>query len=108
MANVKYKLKKGDKVIVLAGKDKGKRGEILEMQRGVGKAVVQGINLVKKHAKPSQVDPGGIREVEKAIQLSNLAIEDPKDGSATKIGYKFMEDGKKVRFARKSGEMIDG
>lgn len=108
MAMIKYKLKKGDKVIVLAGKDKGKRGEILEMRRNLGKAVVQGVNLVKKHAKPSQVDPGGIKEIELPIQLSNLAIEDPKDGSATRIGYKFLEDGKKVRFAKKSGEMIDG
>ena len=104
----KYKLKKGDKVIVLSGKDKGKRGEILEMKLAEGKAVVQGVNMVKKHAKPSQVDPGGIKEFEKPIHISNLAIEDPKDGTATKIGFKIMDDGKKVRIARKSGEMIDG
>lgn len=104
----KSKLKKGDKVIVLAGKDRGKRGEILEMRLAEGKAVVQGVNLVKKHAKPSQVDPGGIKDIEKPIALSNLAIEDPKDGTPTKVGFKVLGDGKKVRIARKSGEMIDG
>ena len=102
------KLKKGDKVIVLAGKDKGKHGEIVEMLRKEGKAVVSGINMAKKHAKPSQVDPGGIKEIERSVHLSNLAIEDPKDGKATRIGYKVLEDGKKVRIARRSGEMIDG
>ena len=102
------KLKKGDKVIVLAGKDKGKHGEIVEMLRKEGKAVVSGINMAKKHAKPSQVDPGGIKEIERPVHLSNLAIEDPKDGKATRIGYKVLEDGKKVRIARRSGEMIDG
>jgi len=104
----KYKLKKGDKVIVLAGKDKGKRGEIVEMRLSEGKAVVSGVNLAKKHAKPSQVDPGGIKEIERPVDISNLAIEDPKDGKATRIGFKVLDNGKKVRIAKRSGEMIDG
>ena len=108
MANLKIKLKKGDKVIVLAGKDKGKRGQIIKMLRTGGKAVVQGVNMVKRHTKPSQAGPGGIVEKELPIQLSNLGIEDPKDGKATRIGYKFLSDGSKVRIAKRSGEMIDG
>ncbi len=105
---VKYKLKKGDKVVVLTGRDKGKRGEILEMRLKEGKAVVQGINLVKKHAKPSQVDPGGIKELERPVHLSNLAIEDPKDGKPTRVGFKVLDNGAKVRIAKRSGEVIDG
>lgn len=108
MTKAKMKLKKGDKVIVLTGKDKGKRGEILKMLPAANRAVVQGVNTVKRHTKPSQAGPGGIVEKELPIHLSNLAIEDPKDGTATRIGYKRLEDGSKVRIARKSGEMIDG
>jgi len=101
------KLKKGDKVVVIAGKDKGKRGEILSVMPSAGRAVVQGVNLVKKHTKPSQSGPGGVETKEAAIQLSNLMIEDPKDGAPTRVGFK-MADDKKVRFAKKSGELIDG
>ena len=101
------KLKKGDKVVVMAGKDKGKRGEILSVKRADGRATVQGINLVKKHNKPTQTSPGGIDTVEAPIQLSNLMIEDPKDGAPSRVGFKVV-DGKKVRFAKKSGEVIDG
>lgn len=101
------KLKKGDKVVVLAGKDKGKRGEITSVLPSEGRAVVSGINLVKKHNRPTQTSGGGIETKEAPIQLSNLAIEDPKDGSATRVGFKVV-DGKKVRFAKKSGEVIDG
>jgi len=108
MTRVKLKLKKGDKVIVLTGKDKGKRGEIMKMLPSDGKAIVGGVNMVKRHTKPSQVSPGGIIEKELPIQLSNLAMEDPKDGKATRVGYKFLTDGSKVRIARRSGEMIDG
>ena len=108
MANQKFKLKKGDKVIVLTGKDKGKRGEILKMLRRSGKAIVGGVNKVKRHTKPSQASPGGIIDKELPIQLSNLAVEDPRDGKATRIGYKFLTDGSKVRIAKRSGEMIDG
>ena len=101
------KLKKGDKVVVMAGKDKGKRGEILSVKPAEGRATVQGINLVKKHNKPTQTSPGGIDTVEAPIQLSNLMIEDPKDGAPSRVGFKVV-DGKKVRFAKKSGEVIDG
>jgi large subunit ribosomal protein L24 len=106
------KLKKGDKVVVMAGKDKGKRGEIISMTaakgRTLGKAKVQGVNLVKRHNRPTQSSAGGIETKEAAIQLSNLMIEDPKDGAPTRVGFKMLDDGKKVRFAKKSGEVIDG
>ena len=108
MANAKIKLRRGDKVVVLAGKDKGKRGEILIMLRDKNKAVVQGVNLVKKHTKPSQNNAGGIVEKELPIHLSNIGIEDPKDGQPTRIGIKILEDGSKARIAKRSGEMIDG
>ncbi|MCH8347702.1 MAG: 50S ribosomal protein L24 [Proteobacteria bacterium] len=108
MANLKFKLKKGDKVVVLTGKDKGRRGEILKMLRDRNKAVVQGVNVVKRHTKPSQAGPGGIVEKELPIHLSNLGVEDPKDGKPTRIGIKILEDGSKVRIAKRSGEVIDG
>lgn len=102
------KLKKGDKVVVVAGKDKGKRGEILSVLPKEGRAVVQGVNLVKRHSRPTQTSAGGINTKEAAIQLSNLMIEDPKDGAPTRVGFKVLDDGKKVRFAKKSGEVING
>lgn len=108
MGVVRTKLKKGDKVVVLTGKDKGKRGEIVKMLLKDGKAIVQGVNMAKRHTRPSAAGAGGIESKEAAIQLSNLAIEDPKDGSAARIGYKFLKDGSKVRFAKKSGEVING
>lgn len=101
------KLKKGDKVVVVAGKDKGKRGEILSVLPSEGRAVVQGVNLVKRHQRPTQTSAGGINTKEAPIQLSNLMVEDPKDGAPTRVGFK-VEDGKKVRFAKKSGEVING
>ena len=101
------KLKKGDKVVVIAGKDKGKRGEITKVLMTEGRAYVSGVNLIKKHNRPSQVSAGGIETKEAAMQLSNLMIEDPKDGSATRVGFKMSKDGSKVRFAKKSGELID-
>lgn len=100
------KLKKGDKVIVLAGRDKGKRGEITKMVPDQDKALVQGVNMVKRHTKQSQSTQGGIIAKEALIHLSNLAIEDPKDGSATRVGFKIEKDGKKVRIAKKSGGVI--
>lgn len=102
----KLKIKKGDQVIVLSGEDKGKTGEVVKSMPKESKVVVQGINLVKKHQKPSQTTPGGIVTKEAPIDISNVAIVDPKTGKATKIGYKEV-DGKKVRVARKSGEVID-
>lgn len=108
MAQAKFKIKKGDKVIVLAGKDKGKRGEVVAMLRSDSRAVVSGVNLVKRHTRPSPQGQGGIVEKEASIHISNLAIEDPKTGQPTRVGYKILEDGRKVRVARRSGEVIDG
>ncbi|WP_420877580.1 50S ribosomal protein L24 [Rhodothalassium salexigens] len=103
------KFKTGDRVIVLAGRDKGKRGQITKMLPKEERAVVSGVNVVKRHRKPSQAAPqGGIDEMEAPIHLSNLALEDPKDGNATRVGFKFQDDGRKVRVAKRSGEVIDG
>lgn len=102
------KLRKGDKVVVLAGRDKGKRGEIVRMIPRENRAVVQGVNMVTRHKKPTQTDPGGLEQKEAPIAISNLAIEDPKDGVPTRVGFKILDDGRKVRVARKSGEVIDG
>ena len=101
------KLRKGDKVIVLTGKDKGKEGEITQMLVSKGKAVVSGVNTVIRHTKPTQTSQGGRVPQEAPIQLSNLALVDPKDGGATRVGFKDV-DGTKVRFAKKSGEVING
>jgi len=103
------KIKKGDKVVVLTGRDKGKRGEVRSVNPTEGRAIVEGVNLVKRHTKPSQQNAeGGIITKEAAIQLSNLAIQDPKDGQPTRVGFKILEDGRKVRFAKRSGDLIDG
>ena len=101
------KLKKGDKVVVIAGRDKGKTGEILKVLRKENRAIVSGVNLVKKHQRPTPQEPGGIITKEAPIHLSNLMLADPKDGRPTRVGFKFVE-GRKVRFAKKSGEVIDG
>jgi large subunit ribosomal protein L24 len=100
------KIKKGDRVIVLAGRDKGKQGEVIEMRPKEGRAVVRGVNVVRKHQRQTAKDEGGIVSKEAAIQLSNLALEDPKDGKPTRVGFKFLDNGKKVRFAKRSGEVI--
>lgn len=104
--NLKLKVKKGDQVVVLSGDDKGKTGEILKAMPKEGKVVVQGVNLVKRHTKPSQTSAGGIITKEAPINVSNVALVDSQSGKATKVGYK-EENGCKVRFARKSGEVID-
>lgn len=102
------KIKKGDKVVVLTGKDKGKKGNVIAVFPKESKALVQGVNLVKRHEKPSQTTTGGIVSREAKIDLSNIAIQDPKTGKATRVGFKTLDDGRKVRVARASGEMIDG
>ena len=102
----KLKIKKGDQVVVLSGDDKGKTGEVVKSMPKEGKVVVQGVNLLKRHTKPSQTTPGGIVTKEAPINVSNVAIVDPKSGKASKIGYKEV-NGNKVRVARKSGEVID-
>lgn len=101
------KIKKGDEVVVLTGKDKGRKGNVLAVMPKDGKAVVSGINMIKRHQRQTQTTQAGIINREAPIQLSNLAIADPKDGSPTRVGFK-VEDGKKVRFAKRSGEVIDG
>jgi large subunit ribosomal protein L24 len=107
MAAVKMKIKKGDKVVVLSGKDKGKTGEIKQVLPAELKVVVAGINIQTKHRKPTQAKPqGGIDKIEKPIHVSNVALADPKTGKATRVGYKTVGD-KKVRVARRSGETID-
>lgn len=103
----KLKVKKGDRVVVLAGKDKGKRGEVLKMLPKEGRAIVQGVNVVKRHTRPSATSSGGIVEKETSIHTSNLAHIDPKTDRPTRIGYKFLENGRKVRYAKGSGEVID-
>lgn len=104
--SLKLKIKKGDQVVVLTGEDKGKTGEVVKTMPKEGKVVVQGINLVKRHTRPSQTTTGGIVTKEAPINASNVALVDPKTNKATKVGYKVV-DGKKVRVARKSGEVID-
>jgi large subunit ribosomal protein L24 len=101
------KLKKGDTVIVLTGKDRGREGEILSVDRSDGRAVVKGVNMVVRHTKQSPQSQGGRVRQEAAIDLSNLAMKDPKTGEPTRVGFR-IEGEKKVRFAKKSGEAIDG
>jgi large subunit ribosomal protein L24 len=100
------KLKKGDKVIVLTGKDKGKEGEIAQVMPKDGRALVSGVNMVIRHTRQTQTAQGGRIPKEASIDLSNLALVDPKDGGATRVGFK-MVNGKKVRFAKKSGEVLN-
>jgi len=104
---IKLKIKKGDQVIVRTGKDKGKKGQVLRIMPFENRALVQGVNMVQRHKRPTQADPGGITPMEALIEISNLALVDPKTGEATRVGYKFLDDGRKVRFAKKSGEVID-
>ena len=106
MAN-KLKIKKGDRVKVIAGRSKGKVGDVLRVLPTEQRVVVAGVNVIKRHTKPGRTDTGGIIEREAAIHVSNVAILDPKSDKPTKIGFKFLEDGRKVRIARGSGETLD-
>jgi large subunit ribosomal protein L24 len=108
MTQLKLKIKKGDRVVVIAGRDKGKHGEVLQVIPAENRALVQGINIVRRHQKQSPQQDGGIVAKEAPIHLSNIAIEDPADGSPSRVGFKFTDDGRKVRFAKRSGETIDG
>ena len=101
------KYKKGDRVQVIAGKDKGMQGEILQLLRAKERAVVRGVNIARRHTRPSQTTPGGIVDKEMPIAVSNLAHVDPKDDKPTRVGFKQLDDGRKVRFAKRSGEIID-
>jgi large subunit ribosomal protein L24 len=105
------KIKKGDKVIVIAGRDKGRTGEVIEMRRDDGRVLVRGVNVVKRHQRQSATQEGGIVSKELPVHLSNIALADPKDGKPTRVGFKFVGKGdtrKKVRFAKRSGVEIDG
>jgi large subunit ribosomal protein L24 len=101
------KIKKGDKVVILSGKDKGKTGEVTQVLPKEDRVVVAGVNVVKRHQRPSQTSAGGIEEKNAPIHISNVAIADPKTGEPTRVGFK-MDGDKKVRIAKKSGEVIDG
>jgi large subunit ribosomal protein L24 len=104
---MKFKIKKGDKVVVITGRDKGKSGEVLRVLRAENRVLVQGVNMVKRHTRPGPGQAGGIVEKEAAIHVSNVAHIDPKSSKPTRVGYKILGDGRKVRFARRSGEVLD-
>ncbi len=104
----KLKIKKGDRVVVITGKEKGKKGEVLKVMPEDNRAIVKGVAMVRRHQRQTASQEGGIIAKEAPIHISNLAVEDPKDGVPTRVGYKFLKDGRKVRLARRSGEVIDG
>lgn len=101
------KIKTGDNVIVTAGRSKGAKGQVLKVLREENRVIVQGVNVVKRHQKPGQFDPGGIKTFEAPIHVSNVSHVDPRDGKATRVGFKTDEHGRKTRFAKRSGESID-
>ncbi len=107
MATTKLKIKKGDQVVVTSGTNKGAKGEVTQVLREENRVVIQGVNMRTRHNKPTQTTPGGIEKVEAPIHISNVALADPKSGKATKVGYKVLKDGTKVRVAKASGETID-
>jgi large subunit ribosomal protein L24 len=102
------KIKKGDRVVVLTGRDKGRSGEVIRVMPKEGRALVRGVNMVTRHQRQTAAQEGGIVRKEAPIHLSNLALQDPDGGKPTRVGFKFLEDGRKVRFAKRSGEVIDG
>jgi large subunit ribosomal protein L24 len=102
------KIKKGDKVVVLAGRDKGKTGEVIQVMPKEERALVRGGHIVRRHQRQTASQEGGIISKEAPLHLSNLAYADPKDGKPTRVGFKILDDGRKVRFAKRSGELIDG
>jgi len=107
MTQAKLKIKKGDDVIVLTGKDKGKKGEVLKVITSESRVLVKDVNVVTKHQKPSQMGAGGLVKKELPVHISNVALADPKSGKPTRVGYKTLKDGKKVRVAIKSGETVE-
>jgi large subunit ribosomal protein L24 len=102
------KIKKGDKVVVMTGRDKGKTGEVRQVNPTEGRAIVAGVNMVRRHTRQTPQTEGGILSKEAPIHLSNLAIADPKTSKPTRVGFKVLDDGRKVRFAKRSGDLIDG
>jgi large subunit ribosomal protein L24 len=104
----KMKIKKGDEVVVIAGRDKGKKGSVLRVLPSEKRLIVQGVNMVKRHTRASMAETAGIIDKEASIHVSNVAVADPKTGKPSRIGIKTIKDGSRVRFARASGEIIDG
>ncbi len=102
------KIKKGDRVVVVAGRDKGKTGEVRQVIPDEDRAIVAGVNLVRRHTKQTAQSEGGILTKEAPIHLSNIAVADPKSGKPTRVGFKTLDDGRKVRVAKRSGDLIDG
>ena len=102
----KFKIKKGDQVVVMTGRDKGRRGEVMEVRRAESRVLVQGCNIVKRHTRATQDNPGGIINKEAPLHISNVSLIDPDSGKATRIGYE-VKDGKKIRIARRSGKALD-
>jgi large subunit ribosomal protein L24 len=103
----KFRIKRGDRVVVLTGRDRGRQGEVLRVLRKDDRLIVQGVNMVKRHQRPTAGHPGGIVDKEATIHISNVAHVDPTNGQPTRVGYKTLDDGRKVRFAKRSGEIID-
>ncbi|HET9573789.1 MAG TPA: 50S ribosomal protein L24 [Methyloceanibacter sp.] len=103
----KLKIRKGDRVVVITGKDKGKKGEVIKVMPAENRVIVRGVAVVRRHQRQTATQEGGIISKEGPIHVSNVALEDPKDGTPTRVGYKFLKDGRKVRFAKRSGEIID-
>ena len=101
------RVKKGDRVVVTTGRDKGKTGEVLKVLPKEDRVLVQGVNLIKRHTRPTQTQQGGIVEREAPLHLSNVMLADPKSGEPTRVGFKVLDDGRKVRVAKRSGEVID-
>ncbi len=104
----KMRVRRGDNVVVISGRDKGKTGEVLRVDRERNRILVQGVNMVKRHQRPTQTSPGGINDFEAMIHASNVALVDPKSDKPTRVGFKTLDDGRKVRVAMRSGEVIDG
>lgn len=102
------KIRKGDQVVVLAGRDKGKTGEVIQVLPAENRALVRGVNIVKRHQRQTAQEEGGIVRKEASIHMSNLALNDPKDNKPTRVGFKILDDGRKVRIAKRSGDLIDG
>jgi large subunit ribosomal protein L24 len=103
----KFRIKRGDRVVVLTGRDRGRQGEVLRVLRKEDRLIVQGVNMVKRHQRPTAGHPGGIVDKEAAIHISNVAHVDPSSGKRSRVGFKTLDDGRKVRFAKRSGEIID-
>ncbi len=104
----KFRIRRGDEVVVLTGKDRGRSGEVLRVDRDRKRVIVRGINIARRHTRPSQAGAGGIVDKELSLHISNVALRDPESGRPTRIGYRTLEDGRKVRVARRSGDLVEG